>query len=97
MSPTAATFDHPRTVPVVDKNPDPNWRLRNCLRSRPASGCAALGEGWRLRMTYFDTACIVKCYVKEEGLQRLQEFVRDRERIACSIYGRLELHAALHR
>ena len=54
-------------------------------------------KGWRLRMTYFDTACIVKCYVKEEGLQQLQEFVRDRERIACSIYGRLELHATLHR
>ena len=48
-------------------------------------------------MTYFDTAYIVKCYVKEEGWQQVREFARDQERIACSIYGRLELHAALHR
>ena len=48
-------------------------------------------------MTYFDTAYIVKCYVKEEGWQQVREFARKQERIACSVYGRLELHAALHR
>ena len=48
-------------------------------------------------MTYFDTAYIVKCYVKEEGWQQVRELARYRERIACSVYGRLELHAALHR
>ena len=48
-------------------------------------------------MTYFDTAYIVKCYVKEEGWQQVRELARDQERIACSVYGRLELHAALHR
>ena len=48
-------------------------------------------------MTYFDTAYIVKCYVKEEGWQQVRELARAQERIACSIYGRLELHAALHR
>jgi predicted nucleic acid-binding protein len=48
-------------------------------------------------MTYFDTAYIVKCYVKEAGWRQVREFARGQERIACSIYGRLELHAALHR
>jgi len=48
-------------------------------------------------MTYFDTSYIVKCYVKEEGWQQVRELARDRERIGCSVYGRLELHAALHR
>ena len=48
-------------------------------------------------MTYFDTAYIVKCYVKEDGWQQVRELARDQERIASSVYGRLELHAALHR
>ena len=48
-------------------------------------------------MTYFDTAYIVKCYVKEAGWQQVRELARKQERIACSVYGRLELHAALHR
>ena len=48
-------------------------------------------------MTYFDTAYIVKCYVKEAGWRQVREFARGQERIACSIYGRLELQAALHR
>ena len=48
-------------------------------------------------MTYFDTAYIVKCYVKEDGWQQVRKLARDQERIACSVFGRLELHAALHR
>ena len=48
-------------------------------------------------MTYFDTAYILKCYVKEDGWQDVRALARSRERIACSVYGRLELHAALHR
>lgn len=48
-------------------------------------------------MTYFDTAYILKCYVKEYGWEQVRAFAHGRERIACSIYGRLELHAALHR
>ena len=48
-------------------------------------------------MTYFDTAYILKCYVKEDGWQDVRTLARSRERIACSVYGRLELHAALHR
>jgi predicted nucleic acid-binding protein len=48
-------------------------------------------------MTYFDTAYILKCYVKEDGWQAVQALAGSRERIACSVYGRLELHAALHR
>ena len=48
-------------------------------------------------MTYFDTAYILKCYVKEDGWERVREFASVHERIVCSVYGRLELHAALHR
>ena len=48
-------------------------------------------------MTYFDTAYILKCYVKEDGWQAVRALARSRDRIACSVYGRLELHAALHR
>ena len=48
-------------------------------------------------MTYFDTAYIVKCYVKEDGWQQVRKLARDQERIACSVFGRLELHGALHR
>ena len=48
-------------------------------------------------MTYFDTAYILKCYVEEPGWEQVRAFALGCERIACSVYGRLELHAALHR
>ena len=48
-------------------------------------------------MIYFDTAYILKCYVKEHGWERVRALASDHERIVCSVYGRLELHAALHR
>ena len=48
-------------------------------------------------MTYFDTAYIVKCYGKEQGWQQVRELSRKQERVACSVYGRLEFHGALHR
>lgn len=48
-------------------------------------------------MIYFDTAYILKCYVKEHGWKEVREFARGHDRIVCSVYGRLELHAALHR
>jgi len=48
-------------------------------------------------MIYFDTAYILKCYVKEHGWEEVREFACGHERIVCSVYGRLELHAALHR
>ena len=48
-------------------------------------------------MIYFDTACILKCYVKEQGWEKVRAVACEHDRIACSIYGRLELHAALHR
>ena len=48
-------------------------------------------------MIYFDTAYILKCYVKEHGWEQVRDFACGHERIACSVYGRLELHAALHR
>ena len=48
-------------------------------------------------MIYFDTAYILKCYLKEPGWEPVRSLARGGERIACSAYGRLELHAALHR
>ena len=48
-------------------------------------------------MIYFDTAYILKCYVKEHGWEKVRALACEHDRIACSIYGRLELHAALHR
>ena len=48
-------------------------------------------------MTCFDTAYVVKCYVKEHGWQQVRALARSSERLACSAFGRLEFHAALHR
>lgn len=48
-------------------------------------------------MAYFDTAYLVKCYVKEDGWDSVRALAADRERVACSVFGRLELYAALHR
>ena len=48
-------------------------------------------------MIYFDTAYLLKCYVKEHGWEVVRALACEHDRIACSIYGRLELHAALHR
>ena len=48
-------------------------------------------------MIYFDTAYLLKCYVAEPGCEPVRAFARDSERIACSVYGRIELYAALHR
>ena len=48
-------------------------------------------------MIYFDTAYLLKCYVKETGWQEVRLLARQYERIGCSAYGRIELHAALHR
>ena len=46
---------------------------------------------------YFDTAYILKCYVKEHGWEKVRSLAQDCSHIACSVSGRLELHAALHR
>jgi len=48
-------------------------------------------------VTYFDTGYLAKCYVDEPGSAEVRALAEERERIACSIYGRMELHAALHR
>jgi hypothetical protein len=48
-------------------------------------------------MIYFDTAYLLKCYVKESGWEEARGLARQHERVACSIYGKMEVHAALHR
>lgn len=48
-------------------------------------------------MIYFDTAYLLKCYIKETGWEKVRALARQAESVACSVYGRMELHAALHR
>ena len=48
-------------------------------------------------MSYFDTAYLLKGYVKEHGWEAVRAVACRRQRIVCSIYGRMELLAALHR
>jgi predicted nucleic acid-binding protein len=48
-------------------------------------------------MTYFDSGYLAKCYVDELASTEVRVLARERDRIACSEYGRIELHAALHR
>ncbi len=48
-------------------------------------------------MTYFDTDYLAKCYIDESGSVEVRVLARQRERIACSVFGRMELHAVFHR
>lgn len=48
-------------------------------------------------MIYFDTAYLVKCYVREAGSEEVRALASRHPRIACSEFGRVELHAAFHR
>jgi len=48
-------------------------------------------------MIYFDTAYLLKCYIKEVGWEEVRALARQCEMVACSAYGKMELHAALHR
>ena len=48
-------------------------------------------------MTYFDSGYLVKCYVPEPGSAEVRALAVRLEHIACSEFGRMELHAALHR
>ncbi len=48
-------------------------------------------------MTYFDTGYLAKCYLDEPASAAVRDLSAERERIACSVYGRMELLAAFHR
>jgi predicted nucleic acid-binding protein len=48
-------------------------------------------------MIYFDTAYLLKCYIKEAGWEEVRALARKNESVACSAYGKMELYAALHR
>ena len=48
-------------------------------------------------MIYFDTTYILKCYFKEPGWEEVRDLARQHEQVACSLYGKMEVHAALHR
>ena len=47
-------------------------------------------------MSYFDTSHLLKCHVKEHGWEAVRAFACRRQRIS-SVYGCMELLAALHR
>jgi predicted nucleic acid-binding protein len=48
-------------------------------------------------VTYFDTAYLVKCYIKEPGWEEVRALAKERAKICCSLFGRMELAAAFHR
>ena len=48
-------------------------------------------------MSYFDAAYIIKCYVNEPGSEQVLSLASAQESITCSVIGRIEVMAALHR
>ena len=48
-------------------------------------------------MIYFDTSYLLKCYVKENGSNKVRQLASAGGRISCCLYGKMELFAALHR
>jgi predicted nucleic acid-binding protein len=48
-------------------------------------------------VTYFDTGYLAKCYLQEKGSRTVRALAAELGHIACSAYGRMELHAAFHR
>ena len=48
-------------------------------------------------MLYFDTSYLLKCYIAEDGYNKVRDLAREGSIIACCTYGRMELFAALHR
>jgi predicted nucleic acid-binding protein len=48
-------------------------------------------------MIYFDTSYLIKCYIREQGSDKVRDLAVQGEYVACCIYGRMELVAAMHR
>ncbi|MDB6175552.1 MAG: twitching motility protein PilT [Chthoniobacteraceae bacterium] len=48
-------------------------------------------------MIYFDTAYVAKCYLNEQGSDEVRTLAKRHGRVACCIFGRLELAATFHR
>ena len=48
-------------------------------------------------MVYFDTSCLLKCYVREDGSEEVRRLALERGQVACCEFGRLELVSAFHR
>jgi predicted nucleic acid-binding protein len=48
-------------------------------------------------MVYFDTSCLLKCYVREDASEEVRRLASERGQVACCEFGRLELVSALHR
>ena len=48
-------------------------------------------------MIYFDTAYLAKCYLNERGSDEVRKLAAESARVACCVFGRLELAATIHR
>ena len=48
-------------------------------------------------MMYFDASYLLKCYVKEKDSDKVGQLANEGGAIACCIYGKMEIVAALHR
>ncbi len=48
-------------------------------------------------MIYFDTAYLAKCYLNERGSDEVRRLAAESTRVACCVFGRLELAATIHR
>ncbi|MFM8808119.1 MAG: type II toxin-antitoxin system VapC family toxin [Chthoniobacterales bacterium] len=48
-------------------------------------------------LTYYDTAYLAKCYLREPGSEQVREHAREAGRIACCEIGKVELAAVFHR
>ena len=48
-------------------------------------------------LTYYDTAYLAKCYLREPGSAQVRKHAREVGRIACCEIGKVELAAVFHR
>ena len=48
-------------------------------------------------MIYFDTSYIWKCYIYENGSEKVRSLASQDDRIVCCEFGKMELSAAFHR
>jgi hypothetical protein len=71
-------------------------------KGAPFSARSLLPEFAALSRSSGDATSIIsedlaKCYLDEDGSAEVRALARNRDHIACSEYGRMELHAVLHR
>jgi len=48
-------------------------------------------------MIYFDSSYLIKCYLAEPGHQQVRQLAQQQPAVACSMLGKTECRAAVHR